>query len=122
MNDVLQIGDFAARLFWHFVVAALGLIQQLIIFVTQSGWQFLTQLLQDAANTCGLGNAIQPIQGTMLPYWNDCSLIVNWMASTFVGNGTLQLCLSIIINALAVALILRGVFTIYSKIPVAGRN
>lgn len=122
MNDIVQIGDFIARLFWHFIVAILALIQQIVTIATTTGWTYLITLLQDAANLCGLGNIIPTISTTMLPYWNDISLITNWMASTFIGNGTLQLCLSVIIDALAVALLLRGVFTIYAKIPIAGKE
>lgn len=122
MNDVVQIGDFIAKFFWHFVVAMMAMITQIITFATTTGWTFLTKLLQDAANICGLGNALPTISAAMMPYWQDISIITNWMASTFIGNGTLQLCLSVIIDALAVALILRGVFTIYAKIPIAGQK
>ena len=122
MNDIVQVGDFIARIFWHFVVAMFAFITQIITFVTTTGWTFLLTLLNDAANICGLGNIVPQITAAMLPYWNDVSQIVNWMSSTFIGNGTLQLCLSVIIDALAVSLILRGVFLIYAKLPVVGKK
>ncbi len=122
MNDLGQLGDFAARMAWHLCLWVLNGVVSLIQWIAQTVMGWLTTLLQAILHYTGAGAALQPIAAKELPYWTNVGVIVNYMASTFVGNGTLQFCLSLMLETLIFALVLRAFFWIWAHIPIIGKG
>lgn len=120
INDITQIGSWAAKIAWHIAIWLLNALVGLIGWIATTAIGWLVAMLQYVYTNTGLSELCQPIVAAQLPYWENVALLVNWMASTFVGNGTLQFCLSVILEVLVFSLVLRAFFWIWAHIPIIG--
>ena len=120
INDLFQVGSWAAKICWHILLWILQAIVTVITYIgtTVMGW--LMTALQYILGNTGIGQALQPVVSKQIPYWDAVAVLTNYMASTFVGNGTLQFCLSIVLETLCFALILRAFFWIWAHLPIIG--
>lgn len=121
-NIIGEIGDFAARIAWHLVLFIINLLVSAIQGLAAFMFPMITAVFTTIMTTTGMSTLCQPITTQMAPYWNNVAVIVNFMASTFVGQGTLQFCLSAMLETLCFACVLRLIFTIYALIPIFGKK
>ena len=122
INDLVQVGSWIAKIAWHLTLWLINALISLITWVSGTVIGWLIQLLQYIITNSGITAMVQPIITKELPYWENIGVVANWMASTFVGNGTIQLCLSVLIEVLVFSLVLRAFFWIWAHIPIIGKG
>lgn len=122
INDVIQVGSWIAKIAWHLVLWVLNALVSLIAWVSGTVIGWLVTLMSLVAAQSGMGTMLKPVIAADLPYWQNVGVLANWMASTFVGNGTIQLCLSVILEVLVFSIVLRVFFWLWAHIPIIGKG